>query len=169
MRVIPLRPKGPEDPIVRLVLAPIEARVLASLPDELRMILTDVDDPAGVVARLFPTTHRQDPELEREHRQLIGQSLFEERLEALLRFEKTLAPARQTGRRATKVNLDQGEADLWLHVLNDVRLMLGTQLGIESNGWSDEPPADLEQRARFDLLNALSGIQDALISALSRS
>ena len=169
MRVQPLKVKDPDDPVVRIILAPIEARVLGSLPDQLRQLLEDTDDPHGVVRRLFPDTHLGNPELESEHRALIGKSLMEERLEALNDFEKTLEASLRGSRRSTKIFLDRYEADLWLHVLNDVRLMLGTQLGIETNGWSDEPPEDLHDRARFDLLNALSGIQDALITALMRT
>src|SRR5690606_21065413 len=89
---------------VRVRLAPRERAALRALPDQLRPVLRGDEAPERVVERLFPPAY-DDPEAEREYRELVGDSLADERLAAVEAFERTLA-AGDEGRLGWTVDLD---------------------------------------------------------------
>lgn len=154
----------PETPI-EVEMDDVELRVLESLPDRMRSLLTDPTEAPEVVDRLFPPAFPDDPEREAEHRKLIGESLFERRLAALNEWENTLE--RVDPDPLGTLRLSAPEVDLWLHVLNDFRLMFAMRLGVEESGWQDQPaPPGLEMD--HALLEFLTWLQQGLVEAVSR-
>jgi len=102
---------------VRLHFGEDEVLLLRELLAELEALLGDPDDPA--VRRLFPPAHA-DRESEEQYRSLVRDQLVAGRSSALAAMRDTLG--RET--------LSLEEADAWLRVLNDLRLVLGTHLDV---------------------------------------
>jgi uncharacterized protein DUF2017 len=138
-----------------LRLADEEREVLRSLPEQLRDLLADDDDP--VLARLFPEAYRDDPEHEAEFQSLVRSDLVGERLENLEVMERTL-DAEQ---------LNEEEAAAWLSGVNDARLVLGTRLDVTeelnlARISQDDPNAPL-----YALYAFLTWFEEQLVAALA--
>lgn len=127
----------------------------------LRSLLADVativrsagDDP--VSRRLFPDAS-DDPALAADLRDLLHDDLREAKL----------ANARAMGESLPddgRVDVESEVAEQWLAALNDLRLALGTAIGVtEEMEESDEPEAHLYQWLTFlqdSLVEAVSGLQ----------
>ena len=165
MGVVERIPGGREGELrLRVHLEAPEWTVVRRLPEQLREVLLDPERSPKVIDRLFPITHAHDPEAEAEHRRLLGQSLFDQRLEVLRAFEKSCDQAEPRGKGCV-VELDEPRLDLWLHVINDVRLMLATELNIQDNLWFDEQMLDASQGASYFQLMILSALQEMLLRA----
>lgn len=147
-----------------------EEATLLAVPDALKSALTEPDAARKVVDRLFPVAHLDDPEEEAAHRRLLGSSLFEERRESLEEFRRTL-DRRQRRRRNlrlfTVVPLAAQEVRLWIHVINDFRILLGTQLDIRDNEWRSRLPDSPEETASFLHLVRLSEVQSDLLAGFN--
>jgi Domain of unknown function (DUF2017) len=103
----------------RLRLSDGERELLRALPAELASLLADEpDDPS--LRRLFPPAYADDAEDEAEYRRLMRTELLAGRREALRVLEET----------ADRERLDGEELAAWLGALNDLRLVLGTRLGV---------------------------------------
>lgn len=137
--------KRSRDGGLRVTLSDAELELLRALPTELRELYAD-DDPASPVrSRLFPRAYL-DPtaeDAEREWRELVHPELLRARLAALELLASTLDGA-EPGRHDTHVvDLIPEQAGMWLGVLNDARLALGTQLGVtEDTDYDDLDPED---------------------------
>jgi hypothetical protein len=148
--------------IPRLQLEPVEAHILESLLDELASTLEsdglDAADP--VRQRLFPAAYRGDAEAEAEFRSLTEFSLRTERT------ERARQCAEQLNGGATDIAFDAESGQRWIQVLNDLRLALGTRLGItEDDGDLDPNDRDFQQRSVYYWLTA---VQDSLVRALMK-
>jgi len=107
---------------------PQEAQVLRQCVAELAALLSndpDPDDPA--VERLFPDVYPEDPDQEAEFRRFTEADLLSAKLDQASTVLHDLVE--QGG----EVRLPEERADLWLRALTDVRLALGTRLGIEDD------------------------------------
>jgi hypothetical protein len=149
-----------------LRLGPGEAAVVRELPDRFERVLADPDCNRAVIERLFPSSY-DDPEQEHEHRRLLGASLLEERRELLAAVRGRLAASGQ-GLVDMKVELNEVDLDIWLRFVNDMRLILATDLGVEENmeasiDWTD-PQAD-----KYALLEYLGGLEMLFLEGLARS
>jgi hypothetical protein len=103
---------------IRLRLPRDERALLRSLPGQLRRLLVEApDDPS--LERLFPPAY-DDADSEAEYRRLMADELLEGRRRALRVIEETLDQDRLT----------KEQAESWLTALNDLRLVLGTRLGV---------------------------------------
>jgi hypothetical protein len=112
------------------------------------------EDP--VLARLLPDFHRDDPELAAMLRAAREPELVDAKAEAAAVVLDTCPPA---GGRA---ELTVGQADAWLAALNDLRLALGTTLGV-TEGMPDEVPEDETLAAHLSVYHWLTFVQDALV------
>jgi len=118
------------------------------------------EDP--VLARLLPDAYRDDPEAAGEFRRYTEQGLRSGKVAAAQTVLDTL-PAR-----GGHVRLGPEDAQAWLRALNDVRLAIGTVLGItedyeeemEAASWADPRSAYLE------VYHWLGYVQDSLVRAL---
>ncbi|GJM20988.1 MAG: hypothetical protein DHS20C15_09030 [Planctomycetota bacterium] len=169
----------------KLHLLKVEAAILRGLPEQLRQLLANPDNNRPVVDRLFPVSYA-DPEEERENRRLLGQGLLEERQHLLDLMDAEMLRAEPSesqtdsgdqadqGDQADKgdqagvaLELDAAQLDLWLRFVNDVRLVLATDLGMDSadsgpDSTADPQPPEDPKRA---LLEYLGGLESILVEA----
>jgi len=162
----PVRRIGPGRLLLRL--DPQERRILASLVAELRSELEDPEsaEPAGALARLYPPAFPDNPDAEAAYADLVHADLVETRSDRAAVVAATL----------DAVELDDAEAAAWLGTLNDLRLVLGSQLDLDIENADDgdgdradegEPGADAMRRAVFDYLGWLvASFTDALATGL---
>jgi hypothetical protein len=131
-----------------------EVDVLRGLvADVLRLV--DKDVPRNdVTARLFPDPSF-DPETAEELRGLIEDDLREAKKAAA---RTLLASLPESGR----VVLDTEAAEAWLTALNDVRLALGTAIGVTEDSYDDE-----SDDPSLHLYHWLSFLQESLVEAVS--
>lgn len=155
----PLRGGG-----VRLVLDADEARVLRGLAGELRSVLTGAgpaDDP--VVERLFPAAY-EDPMEEETYRDLVGGDLEQEKIAGL----EAIAAALENGDDAD-LRLGSEDAESWLASLTDMRLALGTRLGVDEERMGARvDPKDPDAPA-LTILHWLGWVQEGILHALQRA
>ena len=135
----------------RLLLSAGERELLRSLPGQLRELLRS-DDPS--LARLFPPAYDQDHAATDEFRELMQRELREGALEALRVVEQTVDSTR----------LDEAELGGWLHALESLRLVLGTQLDVTEEMFADElDPAD-PRLPGLELYGYLSWLQEQAVA-----
>jgi len=136
----------------RLKVSREERDLLRSLPEQLRAAL-ESSDPGTV--RLFPPAHPDDAEASDGYRALVGDDLLERRLGALETMEATIdAP-----------ELDEEQITAWLTTLNDVRIVLGTQLDVSED---PEPlPQDHPDAPRMAVYGYLGWLVSEIVEALS--
>lgn len=123
--------------------------------------VTPPDDP--VLARLLPDGYRDDPAAAGEFRQYTEPDLRAGKVAAAHTVLSTLPAS------GGRVRLAGEDAQDWLRALNDVRLALGTMLGITED-YTDELPGDGPADARGAYLQVyhwLGYLQDSLVRALS--
>lgn len=115
-------------------------------------------DPA--IERLYPPAFPDDPEAEAAFRDLVRGDLEDGRRDRVAVVEATLDAA----------SLDEAQALAWMGVLNDLRLVLGTRLGVTDETEAqpiDEDDPDADRRIVFAYLGWLIGqFVDALAEAL---
>jgi hypothetical protein len=171
------------DGAILLRMTPNERAILRALVDDLRTIVGDetptpglweADDPppapgpdgdaAGdgegdpsawaetdpVLARLYPDVRPDDPAWSAGFRDLVRGDLDDARREHIAAVEASL-DAR---------TIDDADAEAWLHVLNDLRLVLGTRLGVIDDG--DDASFDPEDTdAAAKVVYAYTGFLEA--------
>ncbi|WP_370250495.1 DUF2017 domain-containing protein [Nocardioides sp.] len=129
------------------------------------------DDPA--LARLLPSAHRSDPEAAAEFRRYTEPALRDSKARAAADVIETLEaaglpPLLTDDDLVIDVELDPAQAQVWLRALNDVRLALGTRLGIEQDDddlW-DALPDDDPRLPAYDVYQWLSVLQGSLVDAV---
>jgi hypothetical protein len=121
------------------------------------------DDPA--LARLFPDAYPDDEEAADEFRRFTERSLRETKLANAAVVLDSLA--RADGE--SKLVLTDDESRAWLGTLNDLRLTLGSRLGIEeeSHEFFASLPEDHPAFAVFHVYDWLTFLQETLVQALT--
>lgn len=166
---------------LRLRLEQEEAALLRALLEQLLALLGEPDEQDGdlaalgiadraekpddpVLGRLFPDAYREDPEAAGEFRRYTEVGLRDGKREAagvVLASLDTLGSGRP-------VDLDEEQVQVWLRALNDVRLALGTRLGVTEE-WYEEASELSWEDARYPLYAAydwLTGFQEGLVRAI---
>lgn len=110
-------------------------------------------DPA--VARLFPSAYSDDDAAAADFRRYTEPDLRNQKLSNLALVSKLLNGELE------KLELNQEQVDAWLRSLNDLRLVLGTRIGIK-----DEYREELQDEPGFHLYDYLTYLQGTLIDAL---
>lgn len=131
-----------------------------------------------VLLRLFPDAYRADDEAAAEFRRFTERSLREHKAGTAATVLASLATADQAGPVESfpdagrgdkvKVHLDGEQAEAWLRTLTDLRLALGTRLGVEEGDdehW-DSLPEDDPRRHVHDVYQWLGFVQETLVRAL---
>jgi hypothetical protein len=147
-----------EGPGLRIRLEDFEAGLLRGLAAEMRLLL-EADIPRGdpVEARLFPDAY-EDPSDQDAYERLVGDQLKSAKLDALGRVEQEL-----TGDGAVETVLGPEEVDSWLSLLTDLRLAIGTRLGVTEESMEEEiDPDDPDGRA-MSVLHWLGWLQEQII------
>jgi len=140
-----------------------ERELLASLPGELVELLdASAGDPEAIandpaLARLFPDAYSAaDSDLAAEYRRLMTEDLRERHRASL----EVMA----AGANADRIDADELYA--WMTALGQLRLVIGTRLGVTEempNGFPDDDPA----ATAFALYSYLSWLQEQAVEALS--
>jgi hypothetical protein len=134
--------------VYKLRLSPEERDLLRDLPNQLKNLLAETNEPA--LKRLFPPAYIDDPEGEAEYRRLVGADLLQGRQASL----DTMAAS------IDATELDEQQITAWLSSLNDLRLVIGTQLDVQE---ADEPMDTPIHQVYY----YLSMLEEAVISALA--
>jgi hypothetical protein len=145
-----------------------EAQVLRQCVAELAAMLSDQPDPDDpAVERLFPDVYPEDPTEAAEFRRLTEDDLKQAKLEQARTVLSDLLEA------GGEVNLDEQAADLWLRALTDIRLTLGTRLGVVDDTDIEEELDEAVLRdptsprvGQLSVYAYLSFLQESLVSAL---
>ena len=126
---------------------------LEHMCDELEALLS-TDSP--LLARLFPPPYGDDTERNEGYAALATPELIEHRMEAISTLRSTLRSSRVT----------EEELLVWMRTLNDMRLVLGTLLGVEDDFFDPEVPEDLQQS--FAVYEFIGALIEAVVAALTR-
>jgi hypothetical protein len=122
-----------------------------------------------VLARLLPDAYRDDAEAAGEFRRLMDAELRAQKCVALQRVLDDLSGGAQHRGDERRVDLDVDAAELWLYALTDVRLVLGTMLGVTED--MDEERAGLDPGSprfmQLGIYDWVTWLQDALVRAAS--
>ena len=156
MRVVRVRGR------LQLRLEPAEVELLTSLLDEMDGLLdgpADPDDP--VLQRLNPAAYPGDPAADAEYRTLTDDSLRAARGDRMAACRAELAAS------ATVDLAEPDVAERWIQVLNDLRLALGTRLGVTEEDDRDIDPTDPDAQPWL-VYYWLTGAQDAVVHGLMR-
>jgi Domain of unknown function (DUF2017) len=129
-------------------------------PFELGGPVTAPDDP--VLARLLPDGYRDDPVAAGEFRQYTEPDLRAGKVAAARTVLSTLPAG------GGRVRLSGEDAQEWLRALNDVRLAIGTVLGVTEDYPDELPGADPAdpRSAYLGVYHWLGFLQDSLVRAL---
>jgi hypothetical protein len=155
----PFRRRG-DELVARLVDA--EASIVGLLLDQLEQLLAaDPDDSGGdpVVERLLPPGHASDPEIAADYRDLTEAALRSGKADDLAIVRATLPPE------GGEVRLDDDQARAWLRTTNDLRLALGTRLGVTAETEPPEDPTE-EEGSQLAVYYWLTAVQGSLVDAL---
>jgi hypothetical protein len=156
----PFRRRG-DELVARLVDA--EAGIVGLLLDQLEQLLeADPADSGGdpVLARLLPPGHTSDPEIAADYRELTEEGLRSGKADDLAMVRATLPPE------GGEIRLDDDQARAWLRTTNDLRLALGTRLGVTADTEPPEDPAG-EEGSQLAVYYWLTAVQGSLVDALA--
>jgi hypothetical protein len=119
------------------------------------------DDP--VLARLLPDAYRDDPDAAAEFRRFTEPDLRSGKVTCAMTLLETLPPG------GGRIRLTADQAQAWLRSLNDVRLALGTRLGVteDFDALDEHVEADDPRFAYVQVYQWLAYLQGSLVSALS--
>ncbi len=137
--------------VLRVDLSDTESALLGGLLDDFADTIAEPDPDDPVIQRLYPDGYTDDEAASREYRELVERDLRTERIGRLQACRAELPPG------PGRMGLDDEATDRWLRVLNDLRLALGTRLGVtDTDDLDDSEPA-------VHIYHWLTAVQDILI------
>ncbi len=169
MSVLPPRVARLSDGRIAFLLSPQERVIvggyLAGLTDRLAPPLEDLADedddvPAperdAVLARLYPDAIPSDPSASASFRDLVIRDLVDARLARLATVVETI----------DATTIDDAQAEAWLGALNDLRLVLGTEMDVSEDDPEviDEHDPDAERRLVYVYA---AWLEDQLVEVLA--
>jgi hypothetical protein len=156
---------------VRVSLDEVEIGLLRTLFADLSDALRGMGDDDPVRQRMFPAGYRDDPEAAGEYRDLTESALLEQRQ---ARIAQATAELPHT---AGEITLDPDAATRWLTVVNDLRLAIGTRIGIDADtpvdddlvgaAGPDDAPDVAAERAAKAVYVWLTALLDRLVEAVT--
>jgi hypothetical protein len=142
---------------VRFFLPAAERELLLQLRAELLSMLASApDDPS--LERLFPPAY-DDRRRNAEYRRLMAEELMDGRRHAFDVMEAT----------AGQEKLTAPEAEAWLRALTDLRLVLGTRLGVRDDTFSEGLDLSDPRAPELAVYGYLSWLQEMLVEAVSEA
>lgn len=121
------------------------------LKDVIELVEASGDDPALPV-HAYP----DEPEEDAQYRRLIGSERRQARAADQSAVSLTLDEA------SVGVFLSRAEAEAWLRVLGESRLLIASRLGVVDNDWEDD-----EDSEELAVLHYLSWLQSSLVEIVS--
>jgi hypothetical protein len=113
-----------------------------------------------VLARLLPPGHTSDPEIAADYRDLTEEGLRSGKADDLAMVRATLPVD------GGEIRLDDEQARAWLRTTNDLRLALGTRLGVTADTEPPDDPAG-EEGSQLAVYYWLTAVQGSLVDALA--
>ena len=141
----------------RLRLTRGERKLLRSLPGELRSLLESSPTDSSL-RRLFPPAYEDDAEAEGEYRRLVHDELLEGRLDALRVLAET----------AGRERLREDDVHAWLGALNDLRLVLGTRLGVTEESYERDLDSSDPRAHELAVYAYLTWLQEQVVAVLAQ-
>jgi hypothetical protein len=143
--------------VIRLIFSPTERELLRTLLSQYEeLVQLDSDDPA--LERLFPVAYRDDPDAAAEFRRYTRSGLIDTKTAKAGAVAAALLGGSGDG--DGTIDLADDEAERWLPVLTDLRLIVAERLGITEDD-SPVPDDSLGQ-----VYNWLGQLQSYLIDAV---
>lgn len=144
-----------EDGTIRVALGARERAFLPTLLILLSSVGRGAADPAA--ERLEPSAYPEDPQADQEYRRLMSGELEDARSTDRERFVATVDADR----------LSSADAEAWVRVLGDARLVLAARKGIvrAEDGWEERVADDPE----LGMLAYLGFLQGSVVDALAGS
>ena len=141
---------------IQVRLAPPELEVVRAAPILLEGRLGDDGDPDGEAHAQgnVDLAHPHDPEAQQRFQDLTGEMLDEARFADRDRLNETLEES----------SLSLEDAEAWMRVIGDARLLLAARIGIEEDGWGEEPVEG--EPVEMSVLRLLGFLQDSLVVEL---
>jgi hypothetical protein len=115
-----------------------------------------------VIARLFPDAYRDDPEHAQKYHEMVGDELRREKVRALTTVSDSLGP---TG--DAHVELTDELTTAWLAWLTDVRLAVGTRLGVTDETMGADIDPGSPDAPAYEVLHWLGWIQESIIERIA--
>ena len=136
----------------------LEVELLGDLAAQVVGLLGDAATGDPAVARLLPDAYRDDEDAAQEFRRFTEHGLTERKIGNARAVIQSLADGGE-------VELGTDAQQAWLRTLTDIRLIIGSRLGIETDDdhGRDELDDDLMLR---DIYDWLASVQGSLIEAL---
>ncbi|WP_053205273.1 DUF2017 domain-containing protein [Jiangella muralis] len=127
-----------------------------------------------VLLRLFPDGYREDTEAASDFRRFTERGLRDRKAAAAATVLASLATADAAdvpakNREKIRIELDAAESEAWLRTLTDLRLALGTRLGVtdaDEDDWLSLDEND-PRRHVHDVYDWLGWVQETLVRTLS--
>jgi hypothetical protein len=144
-------------------------------PESIEKLLDDSFEPVEtpedpVLLRLLPDAYRDDSDAAGEFRRLTEADLRATKRNGLSQIVTDISTAGVPHHRGgVRLDLDDDAAAAWLPALTDVRLALGTRIGI-TDDMDDERatmPVDSPRYAEIATYDWVSWLQDAMVRALT--
>ena len=152
--MIPFRRRGDD---LLLDLPEHEARLLGDLVAQLVTVLEGGDPGDPAVARLLPSAYPDDEEAAAEFRRFTSDDLTARKLANARRVLDDVATP-------TAERLDAAGQQSWLRTLTDLRLVLGSRLGVTADG--PAPSDDPHVVVMHDVFDWLGYLQESLVQTL---
>jgi hypothetical protein len=152
--------------VVRL--HPAEIELLTHLADELTALLQAPPPGDPALERLFPRAYLDPTEEDAEQafNALVAPDLLRARLDTLAALTRSLRAVGSGDADQVEVVLDEEQEAEWLGVLNDVRLTLGSRLGVTEDADDREVDPNTSEAQAFRVYDWLTYLQGDLIDAL---
>ena len=165
---------------VRADVEAVEAQVLGQLANEILGIVEpaheELEDPLAamvglpsgdvhlpddpVLLRLLPDAYRDDDGAAADFRRYTDSEL-----RATKRGHATVV-LETVPEGGGRLDLDRDQCDAWLGALNDMRLALGTSLGVTEETDPEDVPEDHPARQALEVYGWLGYLQESLLSCL---
>jgi uncharacterized protein DUF2017 len=166
---------GDGEPAPDVEEAGLDAEVDAASAEALELLLETSAGPVETpqdpaLLRLLPDGYRNDDDAAGEFRRLTESSLRSTKRAALQRVIDDLSAAEALQKDGTvRCDLDEAAAEAWLPALTDVRLLVGTRIGVTEDDELDTPtaPPGSWREAAYELYDLVTWLQGAILEALT--
>jgi hypothetical protein len=136
----------------------LEIELLEDLASQVVDLLDDAPPGDPAVARLLPDAYREDEEAAEEFRRFTEQGLTDRKIANARVVIRSLEAGGE-------VELDAPGQQAWLRTLSDIRLIIASRLGIETDDDHGRNESDDDLMMR-DIYDWLASVQGSLIESL---
>jgi hypothetical protein len=141
-----------------------ESAIFRRLVAEMRTLMKAPDTPGdSIKERLFPDAYL-DPDDEQAFREMVHDDLEKVKLEAIETVARTIIDGKEVD-----ALIPSDAINAWLTLLTDMRLAIGTRLGVDEDVMSSEPNLDDPDAPALAILHWLGWMQEMILEELTGS